>query len=140
MICRIEVEGIDRTGKDTLVGYLDYMSNRQMPVGSRGILSTLAYNCIYDRFMSDHTEKEMISGNRNTLVVLLYGEPEDLEIRYKMSNERMVNMQREMTVFEDYAGLLQQNGVRVLKFNTSQKTPYMIATEVIDYIKEENKQ
>ena len=139
MICRIEVEGIDRTGKDTLVGYLDYMSNRQLPICSRGLLSTLAYNAIYSRFMSDSREKEMIKGNKETLIVLLYADIEDLEIRYKMSNEQMINIQREMTVFEDYAGFLKNEGINVLKFNTTEMTPYKISEEIIKYIKEENK-
>ena len=92
MIARVEIEGIDRAGKDTLVGYLDYMSNRQIPICSRGLLSTLAYNTIYSRFMSDKREKEMIKCNKETLIILLYADVEDLEIRYKMSNEQMINM------------------------------------------------
>ena len=71
MIARVEIEGLDRSGKDTLVGYIDYMSGRMIPVSSRGLLSTLAYNTIYSRFMSDKREKEMIKGNKETLIILL---------------------------------------------------------------------
>lgn len=135
MICRIEVEGADRCGKDTLVGYLDYMSNRQIPVSSRGLLSTLVYNDIYNRFMSTERENEMIKGNEETLIVLLYGYSEDIELRCKITKEPPVDVIRDMNKFYEYAIKLQELGMKVLIYNTSEKTPYKIAKDIIDKIK-----
>lgn len=135
MICRIEVEGADRCGKDTLVGYLDYMSNRQMPIGSRGLLSTFVYNDIYNRFMSVERQKEMIEGNKETLIVLLYGYPEDINLRCKITHEPSVDVVRDMNKFYEYALKLQEAGLKVLFYNTSERTPYEIARDVMDKIK-----
>lgn len=139
MICRIEVEGIDKTGKDTLVGYLDYMSGRTIPVGSRGILSTLAYADIYNRVIALPKEREMIYGNINTLIVYLEAEIPDLEIRYKITNEKMLDMEQHIKIFRRYANRLSKMGIKVLRFNTSKLTPYQIAQEVINCVEEENK-
>ena len=136
MICRIEVEGADRCGKDTLVGYLDYMSNRQMPVGSRGLLSTLVYNDIYSRFMSDNKRNKMIDGNAETLIVVLYGEPEDIKLRCKITHEPPVDVIRDMNKFYEHAMILKELGLHVLMYNTTNITPYKIAQEVIRYIEE----
>lgn len=134
MICRIEVEGCDRCGKDTLVGYLDYLSNRQIPVGSRGLLSTLVYNDIYNRFMSTERQKEMIEGNKETLIVVLSANIEDIRIRCKMSHEQEIDIMRDLSKFYEYGNKLQELGLKVLFYNTTEKTPYRIANDILDKI------
>lgn len=134
MICRIEIEGADRCGKDTLVGYLDYMSNRQLPICSRGLLSTLVYNDIYNRFMSVEREKDMIEGNKETLIIVLYGDVEDINLRCKISHEPVFDILRDMTKFTEYAHKLSEQGLKVLFYNTSEWTPYRIAKNVIHQI------
>ena len=140
MICRIEVEGADRCGKDTLVGYLDYMSNRQIPVSSRGLLSTLVYNDIYNRFMSTERQKEMIDGNKETLIVLLYGYSDDIKLRCKITHEPEIDVIRDMNTFYEYGLKLQEQGLKVLFYNTSEKTPYEIAKDVINKIQNDKEE
>lgn len=137
MICRIEVEGVDRSGKDTLVGYLDYMSNRQIPISSRGILSTLVYNDIYSRFMSSEREKQLLEGNKETLVVLLYANKKDIEIRCKISKEQPYNIEEHITKFFEYGRMLENNGIKVVYYNTSENTPFSIANEIIALLQSE---
>lgn len=136
MICRIEVEGVDRTGKDTLVGYLDYLSGRTMPVGSRGILSTMAYADLYSREIPDLDG--MIDGNRTTLVVLLSANEEDLELRLKMSHHPNIDIGLEQEIFARQADILENEGIPVLRYNTSYNTPYAIAKEVISIMRRMN--
>lgn len=138
MICRIEVEGADKCGKDTLVGYLDYMSNRQIPISSRGLLSTLVYNDIYNRFMSTERQNQMIKGNEETLIVLLYGNPDDINLRCKITKEPEVDIIRDMQKFYEYAIKLKTLGMHVLTYNTTESTPYKIAKDVLKYVEEEN--
>lgn len=136
MICRIEVEGVDRTGKDTLVGYLDYLSGRTMPVGSRGILSTMAYADLYNREIPNLDG--MIDGNRTTLVVLLSANEEDLELRLKMSHHPNIDIGLEQEIFARQADILENEGIPVLRYNTSYNTPYAIAKEVISIMRRMN--
>ena len=139
MICRIEVEGVDRSGKDTLVGYLDYMSNRQIPISSRGLLSTLVYNDIYNRFISKDREQKLINGNKETLIVVLYGNPDDILIRCKMSNEPKIDIERDINKFFEYGIKLEDEGLNVLYYNTTKETPYNIALDIINKLKEDLK-
>lgn len=138
MISRIEIEGIDKTGKDTLVGYIDYMSGRSIPVGSRGILSTLAYNLIYDRNNTKNYDR-LCEDNKNTLIVLLTADTEDLEIRYKITHEPKIDMTKQWAIFEGLArGLENHNGINVVRYNTTYMTPYQIAQEIIELLEKEN--
>ena len=138
MICRIEVEGLDRTGKDTLVGYLDYMSNRLMPVSSRGLLSTLAYADIYGRWLPMEKIDKMCEGNKETLVVMLTADLEDLKIRHQINHHPAIDIMRDYKAFNRWRDFIQSRGVTVLEYNTTYMTPYEIAKNVLKFILEED--
>lgn len=131
MISRIEIEGVDKTGKDLIVGYIDRLSNRRYVVNARGLLSMMVYSDIYNRGYDYSKELE---DNKNTLVVYLKADIEDLQIRHKLSNEPKIDIERDMKVFDDYVEVFLEKGIRVLKFDTSKETPYSIAKAVLDYI------
>ena len=57
----IEIDGIDKTGKDTLWHYIDYMSGRKYVINSRGIISQVAYSCLYDRKYTYMPTSEVIA-------------------------------------------------------------------------------
>ena len=134
MISRIEIEGVDKTGKDLIAGYIDRLSNRRYVVNARGLLSMMVYSDIYNRGYNYENE---LKDNKNTLVVYLTAEKEDLEIRHKLSNEPKIDIERDLKVFEDYAEVFEKAGITVLKCNTSHMTPYNVAKFVLSYIKSE---
>lgn len=131
MVSRIEIEGIDKVGKDLIAGYIDRLSNRRYVVNARGLLSMMVYSDIYDR---NYDYSKELEDNKNTLVVYLKADIEDLQIRHKLSNEPKVDIERDMRVFDDYVEAFERKGIKVLKFDTSKQTPYMVAKEVLDYI------
>ena len=133
MINRIEIDGIDKTGKDLLCGYIDRLSNRRYVVHSRGLLSMIAYNQIYNR---GYDYSQEIENNKDTLIIMLTAELEDLEVRHKLSNEPKIDIERDRIVFNNLAWELKDKGLQVLVYNTSNKTPYNIAKEVLQYLKE----
>lgn len=135
MITRIEIEGVDKTGKDLLAGYIDRLSNRRYIVHARGLLSMMVYSDIYDRGYDYSKELE---DSKNVLVIYLSANKEDLEIRHKLSNEPKIDIERDMKVFEDYVKVLKEKGIEVYTYNTSYHTPYEIAKKVITYLEEEN--
>ena len=138
MICRIEIEGCDKTGKDTLVPYLDFMSGRTIPISTRGLLSTLVYNNLYNRGMTDKQINDLISGNHQTLIVLLTANQQDLEIRFKTSGETPIDIKSNTKLFQSYSLILEGKGINVLRFDTSKMTPFQIATEVMTFVDLEN--
>lgn len=137
MFTRIEIEGCDKTGKNTLVPYLDYLSNRTIPISTRGLLSTIVYDKMYRHDLSDEKINKMIEDNKNTLIILLHSFTEDLEIRFKMCDEPPININENIDTFAKYAGMLVDKGITVAMYNTSKMTPYMIAKDVMKIIKEE---
>lgn len=134
MISRIEIEGVDKTGKDLIVGYVDRLSNRRYVVNARGLLSMMVYSDIYGR---NYDYSKELEDNKNTLVVYLKADIEDLQIRHKLSNEPKIDIERDMKVFDDYIEVFENKGMKVLKFNTSVQTPYSVAKAILDYIKSE---
>lgn len=138
MICRIEIEGCDKTGKDTLVPYLDFMSGRTIPISTRGLLSTLVYNNLYNRGMTDKQINGLINGNHQTLIVLLTANQQDLEIRFKTSGETPIDIKSNTKLFQSYSLILEGKGINVLRFDTSKMTPFQIATEAMTFVDLEN--
>lgn len=131
MISRIEIEGVDKTGKDLLAGYIDRLSNRRYVVNARGLLSMMVYSDIYNR---NYDYQKELEDNKNTLVIYLKADIEDLQIRHKLSNEPKIDIERDMKVFDDYVEVFLEKGIRVLTFDTSKETPYSIAKAVLEYI------
>lgn len=138
MINRVEIEGLDRTGKDTLMRYIDYMSNRTMVVKTRGLLSTLAYAEIFERELSTNRIEQMINGNKDTLIIYLTADLEDWQIRMKMTDHPNINVLLHNKVFENWKETLIAMGIQIKEFNTTQMTPYQIAKQIIELIDKEN--
>lgn len=136
-ISRIEIDGVDRCGKNTLVSYISLLSNFKYVIYDRGILSQLVYNDLFNRHQ-DYSK--ILQDNKNTIVIHLWGELKDLEIRHKITNEKPINILEHRNMFFNKQKELLDNGIFVFNFNTSKMTPYMIAKEVIqilNYIEEE---
>ena len=73
----IEIDGTDKTGKDTLLQYLCYLSDYKYSINSRGILSQLVYTKKYNR---DYNF-DLSNFNKNKIIIWLYANEEDLKIR-----------------------------------------------------------
>lgn len=128
MVTRIDIDGVDRVGKDTLIKYIDLLSNHKYILNGRGLLSQLSYNDIYNRGV-DYSN--VIKDYKNTLVIYLYADIKDLQIRSKITNEPPRDYERDLKYFKDNVKILKYNGIDILEYNTSISTPYTIATDVL---------
>lgn len=138
MIARVEIEGLDRTGKDTLVGYVDYMSGRMIPVSSRGLMSTIAYAEVFNRFMSAEFTNKLLEANKETLVVYLTCNRKDLELRHKISHHEPIDFDKHEKAFTYAKRMILGSDILFYEFNTTEQTPYQIAEMICTIIKEEN--
>lgn len=138
MIARVEIEGLDRTGKDTLVGFIDYMSGRMIPVGSRGLMSTIAYAEIFSRYIGAGEISALLNANKETLIVYLTADRKDLELRHKISHHEKIDFNKHEKGFEYAKRVILGSDILLCEFNTSRQTPYQIAQIVCNIIKEEN--
>lgn len=135
MVNRIEIDGVDKTGKDLIVGYVDRLSKRRYVVHARGLLSMVTYNEIYERGY-DFTQE--IENNKDTLIVYLEADEKDLEIRHKLSNEPKIDIGRDLKAFRENVERLKDKGLQIMEFSTSCHTPFEIALDILDYVESHN--
>lgn len=127
----IEIEGIDKTGKNLLQEYIVKLSNYKYIVHPRGILSALVYSNKYQRNYDYEFDYKPI------IVYLDVDEP-DRQIRCEINNEPAISALMDRILFEQSLEQLQQEGYTILKYNTSVMTPYAIAKDVISKIENKN--
>lgn len=132
----IEIDGIDRAGKDTLLKYLEYLGNYKYSINVRGILSQIVYS---KKFARDY-KYDLDSLSKNKLIVLLWAQDKDIETRCYLSNEKIVDYSKDQVSFMNEFDLLKLHGFDCLSFDTSSSTPYQIATKIINYIEKKEKE
>lgn len=133
----IFVEGIDKTGKDTLVRYINELTNYKHCVLTRGPISTTAYAY---KFKRNDYDDSYIESLKNSLIIYLTADTEDLNIRFKLTNEPEINKDEDKKLFENTVDALRfKYKLNVKKINTSNYTPYAIAKTIKNYIEEEEK-
>lgn len=129
----IILEGVDKTGKDTLVQYIDKVCNHKYAVYQRGNISNNAYAKIFNRQTYNYNM------SHNVLYVLLTANIEDLKIRFKITNEPNIDIKTHLEVFEDTFTEMTK-GCYTAKYNTSELTPYKIAKSIVDLVDNINEQ
>ena len=129
----ISFEGIDKTGKGTLVNYLKEVGNKKYVLLDRGIVSNIVYAKIFGR---DYDYD--LDSFRNVTFVHLVADDEDLKIRCKLTNEPTFNLERDKKAFKDQFDKMVKDGFDVMTINTSHFTPYKAAKLIVQHMEEKN--
>lgn len=125
----IDIEGIDKTGKDLIRQYITILSNYKYVVRARGILSNMVYA---EKFGRNFDYNLMY----RPIVVYLDVDKEDWEIRCKITHEPYTDYKQDKLLFEKYLKVLESKGINILRYNTSKLAPIQIAKSVLSYIEE----
>ena len=125
----IEIEGMDRAGKDTLADYIKFLGNYAYTINVRGILTQIVYN---DKF--DRNNTYMLP--YKPFVVFLDVNNTDQAIRAKKTDEAKTNVNKDREAFYIYAEELKKHGITVLTYNTSDITMMNIAKDVMKHLSE----
>lgn len=142
-VFNIELDGIDKCGKDSVRPYVFYLEPGKYLCRARGLISQIAYAKLYKR----NIEWDGADYAKNTLFVLLEVNKHDWEIRCKLTNEPNTGFTyEEMTQAFKLAlyELKERFDVpenHILVFNTSEYTPYAIANEIkthLEYLNNQN--
>lgn len=123
----LEIEGMDRAGKDTLAEYIKYLSNYAYTINVRGILTQIVYN---DKF--DRNNTYMLP--YKPFIVFLDVDNTDHAIRSKSTDEAKININKDREAFYAYANELKKHDITVLTYNTSEITMINIARDVIKHL------
>lgn len=127
----IEIEGMDKTGKDTLAKYISLMTNYAFTINVRGILTQLVYN---DKFERNNTYVLPYK----PFVIFLDVDNTDHAVRCNIAKEPKININKDREVYYKYIKKFNEIGINVFIYNTSEMTPYMIAKDVISKLNEIN--
>ena len=127
------LDGIDKTGKDTLLRYIFYLSNKKYLCNARGIMTMIAYSKLYHREF-----KYSLDGQENIMNILLTADEEDWKIRCKCTSEPVIDYKKNIEAFEYAYRLLQKANKPVLRYNTSELTPYQIAKMIVEEMERKN--
>lgn len=142
-VFNIELDGIDKCGKDSVRPYVFYLEPGKYLCRARGLISQIAYAKLYKRKLE--FDAEMYT--KNTLFVLLEVNKQDWEIRCKLTNEPNTGFTyEEMTQAFKLAlyEIKERFNVpenQILVFNTSEHTPYAIADKIkthLEYLNNQN--
>lgn len=142
-VFNIELDGIDKCGKDSVRPYVFYLEPGKYLCRARGLISQIAYAKLYRRDI----EWDGADYAKNTLFVLLEVDKQDWEIRCKLTNEPNTGFTyEEMTQAFKLAlyELKERFDVpenQILVFNTSEYTPYTIADKIkthLEYLNDQN--
>lgn len=124
----IEIDGPDKAGKDILHKYIEQLSNYKYTLNSRGILTQLVYN---DKFSRNNSYKLYYK----PLIIFLTLSEIDHQIRCTLNNEPKINIKKDIEIYTKYAEYLEKNNIaKILKYDTSINTPFMIAKNIIEYL------
>ena len=131
----VSLDGIDKSGKSTLVKYLARMCNFTWNILDRGVITNLVWNKIQGRDIEYDLEMW-----KSTVFVKLNVDKADWEIRCKIHNEPpMPDSYETMTkAYDDMFDWFRNHGFYVLEFNTSKMTQYQIAKKIVKYVDEIN--
>lgn len=150
-VFNVEFDGIDKSGKDSIMKQMfSVVPNKYIPK-SRGLISQIAYANLFKRDADYVVTKGYMD---NTLFVLLTVDEEDWNIRCDLTGEHAKNKLRSdvegeiiyksnsEAFLKAYTDLIRLYGDErhFMMFNTSKMTPYQIITSVVDRLEELNKE
>lgn len=138
----IELDGIDKCGKDSIKPYLFYLEPGKYLCRSRGLISQIAFAKLYKRDF----DWDAIDYVKNTIFVLLNVVEKDWKIRCKITDEPELpfTYNEMINAFQDAANEIYKRfnlkHFQILRFNTSLCSPYQIASDVITIVNQINKE
>lgn len=124
----ITLEGIDKTCKNLLASYLWYLSEKNIQVQDRGLISQIAYAKLYNRDIGF----DLTRLKNDTYYIFLTTDKKDWEIRCKISNEPSINFEKNSEAFEEAKKLLLEKGYTVLSYSVSEQSIYHLAKQIIE--------
>lgn len=130
----ISCEGIDKSGKEIIRKYINILGNYKYVLMDRGLLSNITYSRLNNR-----NYEYDLNAYTNWIIVYLIVDKEDWKIRCKLTGEKEIDYDLHMKEFSKTAIELDKSGIKILVYNTSQYTPYIIAKDVIHYMENINK-
>ena len=132
----IIIDGVDRTGKTSLINYINKQTNYKPLIMDRGPIGYMAYCEIYKKKVkpSDYWFLERGLTYVPHLCVYLYANVKTIKQRFKDTNEPPLvgGIRKHLEIYNKYA---KDSKLRVIKFNTTYTTTKQIYNQICEYLK-----
>ena len=127
----IVLEGIDKTGKDSLARYIDEVSGHRYVLPRRGVVSNIAYAKLYGR--ADFPEYPLDQHSHEVYVLLRCTSKVDWEMRCRLTGEAPISYEKNVAAFEEvWANFKASRDSAInLEYDTSHMTLIDIATDIV---------
>lgn len=137
----IFLEGVDRTGKSTLLNEICKQSNYRYIICDRAILSQLAYNNKYSR-----SHEYDLATYKLFPIVYLTASSDVLLQRFKDTEEPDLyddidtksGIEKDLSLFNEYAAILSSRGYTIWEYDSGKYSAKEIAADVIDKLNKLN--
>lgn len=130
----IEIDGPDKTLKDLLCNYICILSDYKYSINVRGYMSQIVYTY---KFKRKYKYDDRVI-NKNKVHILLTGEVEDIKTRCKISHESDYSIRSDLYKFKIIANIMKDEGFKVLEYNISENSIYVIAKDILKKMEELN--
>lgn len=130
-------EGLDKSGKSTLVEQICDKTNNKHWVTDRGPLSWMVYDEFFGRNVVDKASfLNFIKANPDDiLIVYCYASDKVLTERYEKHNHELIDTKAHKQLFEKYVNELAQTN-HVLSVDTSKTSIQGVTNKVLNFIKQ----
>jgi thymidylate kinase len=128
----IILDGIDRTGKDSVKEEIIRQTNGNVIVFVRGFISQIAYSEIFDRDVDEielFTQMKSFQKNEFVEYVYLYASEQEIQRRCLETKEKPFDIGYHLQVFND---VVDKCFADVRKIDTTSKTIQQVAKEALN--------
>jgi thymidylate kinase len=138
----IILDGVDKTGKDTIQNELIKISNGKFLVINRGFISQIVYNRIYNRGINEDYffKKANTFYNLGIKFIVLTASENELIKRFDIHDEKDLlksDIKKHLDVFNSVVNdLIIKTNVRVLLIDTTKKSINNTIIEILNYLGE----
>ena len=121
----VHLDGVDKTGKDSIKNEIVKQSNGRVLVVARSFLSQIAYNRIYNRFIDESffiQKMKKLQRDKDYHFIYLEANKKDLEKRFQRHNEddlKIQDINYHIHIFENIIQELKEHKIEIKKINTS---------------------
>lgn len=137
----VHLDGVDKTGKDTIKSALVNRSKGKILVIARSYISQIVYSRIYKRDIDEDFFKDMMHREYEygTNFVLLTTTEEELGIRFVKHSEtdlKVENIRDHLNVYEEVYRELSDEGFDIIRIDTTNKNIEENVDEILNSLKE----
>jgi len=135
------LDGVDKTGKDTIKDCLVKQSNGKILVIVRSFISQIVYSRIYKRNINESffiEKMKNLYNDGNYTFFYLTARKDELIERFKKNNEQDLDIKHidsHFKVFNDVLNKMDNSGIYINHIDTTDKTPDDAARDIIERIK-----